>query len=95
MDILLIQMELFKNGIQEVQLVCETGPCPAPLRDTNPSETELKTEAAKQSVLFLKCAGALSIAGAKVSSTVLLEDRECWSSSAHCSNGTLQTAEVE
>lgn len=52
MDILLIQMEFFENGIQEVQLVSETGPCPVPLRDANPSETQLKTEAAKQSVLF-------------------------------------------
>lgn len=95
MDTLLTHMEFFQNGIQEVQLVSETGPCPVPLRDANLSETQLKTEAAKQSVLFLKCAGALSIAGAKVPSIVLLEDRECWSSSARCCDGTLQTAEVE
>lgn len=52
MDTLLTHMEFFQNGIQEVQLVSETGPCPVPLRDATLSETQLKTEAAKQSVLF-------------------------------------------
>lgn len=54
MDILLIQKQFFKNAVQEVQLVPGTEPYPAPLRDANSSEIQLKNK-----VSCFYCAGAV------------------------------------